>query len=71
MHLVVKILGGMFLLLMLLVFNLGCAQTQSVMKKDSSLVSQEEKTDFSIYPKGSGEQTDWQMYEEDQGGGGP
>jgi hypothetical protein len=71
MHLVVKILGGMFLLLMLLVFNLGCAQTQSVMKKDSSLVSQEEKTDFSIYSKGSGEQTDWMMYEEDQGGGGP
>jgi hypothetical protein len=38
------------------------------MKEDSSLVSQEEKTDFSIYPKGSGESTDWLMYEEDQGG---
>ena len=71
MCVIMRILGGMFLLLTLLTLNLGCAQTQSIMKKDSSLVSQEEKTDFSIYPKGSGEQTDWQMYEEDQGGGGP
>jgi hypothetical protein len=69
MFVIVRILGGLFLLLMLLASNLGCAQTQSIMKKDSSLVSQEEKTDFSVYPKGSGEQTDWQMYEEDQGGG--
>ena len=71
MCVIMRILGGMSLLLMLLTLNLGCAQTQSIMKKDSSLVSQEEKTDFSIYSKGSGEQTDWMMYEEDQGGGGP
>jgi hypothetical protein len=69
MYLVVKILGGMFLLLILLVFNLGCAQTQSFMKADSARVSQEEKSDFSIYPKGAGEQTDWMMYQEDEGGG--
>ena len=69
MHVIVRILGGMFLLLMLLAFNLGCAQTQSFMKADSAKVSQEEKTDFSIAPKGAGESTDWMMYQEDEGAG--
>jgi hypothetical protein len=54
---------------MLLAFNLGCAQTQSFMKADSAKVSQEEKTDFSIAPKGAGESTDWMMYQEDEGAG--
>mgnify|MGYP005841478969 CR=1 FL=1 len=63
-----RILGWM-LLPMVLAFILGCAQTQQFMKADSARVSQEEKTDFSIAPKGAGEQTDWLMYEEDEGGG--
>ncbi|MEJ2069791.1 MAG: hypothetical protein P8X65_05420 [Syntrophobacterales bacterium] len=69
MYLVVRILGGMSLLLMLLAFNLGCAQTQSFMKADSARVSQEEKSDFAIAPHGGGEQTDWMMYEDAEGGG--
>ncbi|MEJ2071048.1 MAG: hypothetical protein P8X65_13715 [Syntrophobacterales bacterium] len=60
---------GWMLLLMMLAFTLGCAQTQQFMKTDSARVSQEEKSDFSISPQGAGEQTDWMMYQEDEGGG--
>ena len=37
---------GWMLLLMMLAFTLGCAQTQQFMKTDSARVSQEEKSDF-------------------------
>ena len=57
------------LLLLILTFALGCAQTQQFMKEDSSMVSQEEKSDFAISPKGAGESTDWMMYQDEQGGG--
>ena len=60
---------GWLLLPLVLAFTLGCAQTQNFMKADSARVSQEEKSDFAITPKGAGEQTDWQMYEEEEGGG--
>ena len=60
---------GWMLLTMGLAFMLGCAQTQSFMKADNARVSQEEKTDFSISPQGAGGQTDWMMYQEDEGAG--
>ena len=65
MHL--KTFGGI-LLSLVLVFNLGCAQTQSFIKADSARVAQEEKQDFSIYPQGAGQETDWNMYESMEGG---
>jgi hypothetical protein len=57
------------LLPVILAFAMGCAQTQSFMKADSTRVSQEEKSDFAISPKGAGESTDWMMYQDEQGGG--
>ena len=60
---------GWLLLTLVLAFNLGCAQTQDFIKADSARVSQEEKSDFSIYPHGAGEETDWMMYQEMEGGG--
>jgi hypothetical protein len=68
MHHVMKIFGWL-LLPLVLAFTLGCAQTQDFVKADSARVSQEEKSDFSIYPHGAGEQTDWMMYQDMEGGG--
>ena len=59
--------GGL-LLALVMSFNLGCAQTQGFIQADSARVAHEEKENFSIYPHGAGQETDWQLYADMEGG---
>jgi hypothetical protein len=59
--------GGL-LLALVLVFNLGCAQTQEFVQADSARVAQKEKENFSFDPHGAGQETDWQLYMDMEGG---
>jgi hypothetical protein len=56
------------LLALVLSFNLGCAQTQDFIKADSARVAQEAKS-MMIDPHGAGQEVDWQVYVEMEGGG--
>jgi hypothetical protein len=60
--------GGL-LLALVLSFNLGCAQTQKFIQADSARVAQKEKGNFSFDPHGAGQEVDWQVYVEMEGGG--
>jgi hypothetical protein len=59
--------GGL-LLALVLSFNLSCAQTQEFIQADSARVAQKEKS-LMIDPHGAGQETDWQLYMDMEGGG--
>lgn len=59
---------GRLLLALVLVFHLGCAQTQGFIQADSARVAQKEKENFSFDPHGAGQETDWQLYADMEGG---
>lgn len=56
------------LIALVLVINLGCAQTQEFIQADSARVAQKEKENFSFDPHGAGQETDWQLYVDMEGG---